>query len=136
MYFKVDIRAVRELFTLLLSQYNGKIQSKLRASGISPEHTELDDALEDISQRMKECEKEQPEATKENDDKTKKKKREKLAAEDIQQKALETYAETSLRKFDESQKSKKDPSVHDLIHYNIFVKRVKMNVRLAEKSSI
>ena len=46
--FKVNKRSVRERFNLLAEKYKTKIRNEEKASGISPEITELDMLLEEI----------------------------------------------------------------------------------------
>ena len=68
-WFKVDQRALRDKIKKLLQLYVAEKNKEERASGIEPEHTELDDLLEEIYERKKE--------------KTEKIEEEKEAAEDI-----------------------------------------------------
>ena len=49
--FNVDHRAVRDHFLKLERCFKRKLAEDERASGISPEHTELDDALEEIIEK-------------------------------------------------------------------------------------
>ena len=55
--FKVDARAVRERFSVIKAHYEAKTREELAASGILPELTPADQAIEDILEQMKECEK-------------------------------------------------------------------------------
>ena len=84
--FSVNMRAVRERFKLLETKYKRKNNEELKATGISPEVSELDVLLEEIISRMK------------DDDNKKKEQDEKKLGEEIRQQALETYAETQKRK--------------------------------------
>ncbi len=50
-FFLVDQRSVRDRFTKLEKNHKRKMSEEEKASGISPEFTELDQALEDIIDR-------------------------------------------------------------------------------------
>ena len=90
--FAVDQRAVRERFSLIAEDFEKKIKEQEKASGIAPpELSKLEQALEEIISRMKEA---QHEADA-NDSKIGDEKRK---AEDVRQKALETFAQTKKRK--------------------------------------
>ena len=95
LYFRVNARAVRERFNLLLCQYKTILKDENNATGISPESTPLDEALENLLERVNACEEEQMQMNKENNDRLE---NDKLAAEDIRNKALETFSETKARK--------------------------------------
>ena len=90
--FAVDQRAVRERFTLIAEKFEKKIKEQEKASGIAPpELSKLEQALEEIISRMKEAQHEvDANNSKIGDDKRK--------AEDVRQKALETFAQTKKRK--------------------------------------
>ena len=86
--FAVDQRAVRERFTLIAEKFEKKIKEQEKASGIAlPELSKLEQALEEIISRMKEAQHE-VDANDSNID------HDKCKAEDVQQKALETFAQT------------------------------------------
>ena len=56
--FKVDARAVREsLLNVVIPQHKVKTKEQLPASGILPENSFLDDALEEIIEKLEEAEK-------------------------------------------------------------------------------
>lgn len=95
MNFKVDARAVRERVGVIIVKHKQKSRAELVASGISPDHTALDDALEEISEKMKEAEEVHTEATQE---KTQKIQQDALKAKEMRQQALETLGETMKRK--------------------------------------
>ena len=95
LYFRVDARAVRERFTLLLTHFQAKEKAEINATGISPEPTPLEEALQHIAERVAECEVEQENNDKKNNEKVEK---DKQAAVDIRKKAMETFAETKARK--------------------------------------
>ena len=89
--FTVNIRAVRERFKLLEGKFKKKYSEELKATGISPDISELDTLLEEIIARMKEV-------TFEDDENKKKEQDDKKLGEDIRLQALETFAETRSRK--------------------------------------
>ena len=86
--FAGDQRAVRERFALIAK----KFEEQEKTSGIAPpELSELEQALEEIISRLKEAQHEvDANDSKIGDDKRK--------AEDIRQKALETFGQTKKRK--------------------------------------
>ena len=94
-YFKVDARAVRERFDLLVAQYLCKQKDEEKASGINPEPSSVDIALESVLERIKICEEEQNQNDKENNDKTA---QDRKNAEDMRKKSMETFMETKARK--------------------------------------
>ena len=98
--FTVNIRAVRERFKLLEGKYKKKNNEELKATGISPDISELDTLLEEIIARIKEV-------TFEDDGNKKKEQDEKKLGEDIRMQAMETFAETRFRKPEDDVPSKK-----------------------------
>ena len=54
--FKVDQRALRDKFKKLLQLFVAKKNQEEKQSGINPEHTELDDLLQDIYDRKRDAE--------------------------------------------------------------------------------
>ena len=101
--FKVDQRAVRERFGVLKAHTEAKNREELIASGIAPECTPVEQAVEDILEQMKECEKHFEE---EENTKNGKSENEKRAAEEMRLKAMETYAESKKRKGSEENEEK------------------------------
>ena len=53
--FKVDARAVRERDGVIKAHFEAKKKEEKRASGINPEVTPLDTALEELIEREREC---------------------------------------------------------------------------------
>ncbi|XP_065642734.1 uncharacterized protein LOC136074356 [Hydra vulgaris] len=92
-YFKVDARAVRERFDLLVSQYLSKQKTEEKASGISPQVTPVDEALESVLEQIKICEEELNHNEKQNDEEAKREK-----AEDMRKKSMESFLEAKARK--------------------------------------
>ena len=54
--FKVSQRAVRERFDKLMREFKSKEANEKRASGITTEYDEIDQALLDIKERMEDAE--------------------------------------------------------------------------------
>ena len=88
--FTVNMRAVRERFKLLEAKYKKKNNEELKATGISPEESEIYVLLEEIIIRMKEIKFGGENKEKEQSDK--------MLGEEIRQQAWETYTETKKRK--------------------------------------
>ena len=100
--FRVDQRSVRDHYKLI-SKYKRKVREELNASGTSPEQSELDVMLEEIVERE-----ELSEAEKENDNENRKKmEADRLAADDVRRKAMETLSETQKRIAEEGQENLK-----------------------------
>ena len=51
--FNVSQKSVRDHYNLLEKEHKKRINDEKKASGISPEHTQFDDAMEDVIQRFK-----------------------------------------------------------------------------------
>ena len=107
--FDVNQRSVRDRFTILLNKYKQKRSAERRASGIVPEHTALDDYLEESDRE------------KEEDIKRKRDKGEedKLKAVELRQQSMETFSETRKRNFEGNpvEISTKRSRKNDLINY-------------------
>ena len=95
LHFKVDSRAVRERFGVIQAHYEVKKKEEEKASGIVPEYTEADRAIESIIEKMKEFEKQ---IESEDNEKVQKNEKDRQTAEDLRQQSLETFAETKKRK--------------------------------------
>lgn len=103
--FKVSKRSVRDRFTLLQTKYKEKIREEERASGIDCEETQLDAALEEITEKERA-------ADLERNDKAgvvnKKNESEKTSAEEFRKQAMERLSKTQKRNADSGEeKSKK-----------------------------
>ena len=92
--FKVNKRSVRDHCMVLVEKFKKKTSQELKASGISPEPTELDRLLEEIMERAKVCEQSRDE---EDDKAREKKQKEQEQAKDIRLKAMESLSETNKR---------------------------------------
>jgi hypothetical protein len=89
--FKVEQRSVKDRLNKLIKQFRRKDDDGRRASGISPELTELDTLLEEI------CEKEEASETLAADMAEKEKRRlqgDQVAAQEIRKRAMESLSET------------------------------------------
>ncbi|XP_028417139.1 uncharacterized abhydrolase domain-containing protein DDB_G0269086-like [Dendronephthya gigantea] len=92
--FKVEQRSVRDRLKKLMKQFRKKENEERRASGISPELTELDTLLEEI------CEREHASETLAAEMGEKEKRRleeDQMAAQEIRKRAMETLSETQVR---------------------------------------
>ena len=96
--FKVDTRAVRErLLNVVIPWHKVKTKEQLAASGISPENNSLDDAVEEIIEKMEEAEKTYEQ---ENVIDGEKKDQEVANAQEMRKWALESFTETKKRNKD------------------------------------
>ena len=105
--FKVDARTVRErLLNVAIPRHKVKTKKQLAASGISPKNNSLDAAAEKIIEKMEEEEKTYEQ---ENVIEGEKKEQEVANAQEMRERALESFAETKKRNEDskDSQKEKK-----------------------------
>ena len=102
--FRVDKRSVRDRFGLLRSKYDKKIKDEEKASGISPEPTEVDDAMCDILKRFEEAEEDHQ---KEQEEKNRKETENVQQAQDMRRTSMERLGETSKRNEERKQKDKK-----------------------------
>ena len=99
--FKVSKRSVRDRFSGLVDKFKKKTSKELSASGISPEPTELDRLLEEITEQMEVSE----QMIDDEDEKARAKVQlEQKQAQDIRLKAMEVLSQTKNRS-EEEQKS-------------------------------
>ena len=84
--FKINKKSVRDHYMVLVEEFR-KMPQDLKASGISPESTELDRLLEDIIERAEVCEQWRDEADGNVREKIRK---EQEQAKDIRLKAMES----------------------------------------------
>ena len=100
--FRVNKRSVRERFKLMREKFKRKIQEAEKASGIDVEPaSELEQALEDI------CALEESLPAEVMDSKQAKAEANKLKAEEIRQKAMESFGQTKSREGQEEPSKKK-----------------------------
>ena len=102
--FKVDQRAVRDHYKKLITRFKRKQREELSASGISPEETELDSMMEEIVEREESSE---IILQHEKEEKMQKLEEDRIAADDMRRKAMETLSETKKRKGKDGDKLKK-----------------------------
>ena len=104
--FKVTQRSVRDRYTHMERNHKTKVSQEERASGITPEETEVDRAMEEIIQLFEEYDWENEKLSEEK----KKKAEEDVAkAEEMRRESLETFKETKKRKESESEPSEIPP---------------------------
>ena len=99
LWFKVNQRALRDKLNNLLKDYMSKRNKEERDTGISPEHRELDDLLQDMCERKQEAE---ATYTEKNLEKTKKIEEKRDAAEKIRHTSMKRLSETRKREGAES----------------------------------
>ena len=117
LFFKVTPRSVRDRYSLLVKKFKAKRRAEDKASGIAPEHSELDDALLDLIERFEEADSQR---TKASAEKKSKQEEEYSQAQDMRNASLETFGETRKRKENEpegSQKRSRRSTTHDYISY-------------------
>ena len=96
---RLTSRGAKDHVGLLIRNQKKKDAAELRASGVSPVHTELDDLLQEIIEKM------ELHASK-NDKESEKKKREEAVAKDVRLKAMEALSQTKKREEIEGNESK------------------------------
>ena len=113
--FNVDQRAVRDHFLKLERCFKRKLGEDERASGISPEHIELDDALEEIIEKSKAAEEE---LGKKSDSNGKLADSERETAVDVGKRLMERLSETQKRDSAEGEKKRrKENTQSDAVQY-------------------
>ena len=112
--FKTDKRSVRDRFNKLIKDHKKKDRDEERASGISPEQDEVDNALDNIVPIVEEAEKEQEQL---NDAKLKKHEEEQGKAIEMRRRSLETFAETKTRNGEEPPKKRNRSTGSDTFKY-------------------
>ena len=103
--FVVDQRGVRERYAKLERNFKRKMAAEERASGISPEKTELDEAIENIMERREGAEEEIAQRA-ESTAVVMEKERE--TAESVRKKSMERLAETRERENQRNAKKKRN----------------------------
>lgn len=102
--FNVTQKSVRDHYNLLERQQKKRIRDEEKASGISPEHTEFEDSMEDIiSLFLRKDEEDQ------KNDEEKKEKSEVEAAQvsDMKHSAMESFAQSQKRKGQDQERKRK-----------------------------
>ena len=96
--FIVEKRSVRDHIAILIQRFKRQQAQELRESGTTPQHTELDTAIEQIIAMEESSDTEQQEMNDENRGKVE---ADRKKAEDMRQKALETMGKTHKRNSEE-----------------------------------
>lgn len=113
--FKVTQRSVRDRFSLLTKKYKRKFAAEEKASGISPDETELDKAMGDILERFSQAD---AEHEKTYNEKINKIEEDNMKADEMRKRSLETFAETMERGEKNPSKTKKRKSTGaDVLEY-------------------
>ncbi|XP_067040413.1 LOW QUALITY PROTEIN: uncharacterized protein [Acropora muricata] len=111
--FRVNKRSVRERFKLIKEKFKRKIQDEEKVSGIDVEPaSELEQALEDLI-----CALEESLPAEVMDSKQAKAEANKLKAEEIRQKAMESFGQTKAREGQEEPAKKKRRGGNDSIQF-------------------
>ena len=116
-FFKVTPRSVRDRYSLLVKKYKAKWRTEDKASGIAPDHSELDEALLDLIERFDEADTARQKVTAEKKSKVEE---ELMQAQDMRNASLETFGETRKRKENDpegTQKRSRRSTSHDYISY-------------------
>ena len=92
--FKVNQRSVRDRYHLLKKRFLKQTNAEHRASGISPEETEIDKALQNITEQFREADTEHERLSEE---KKRKAEEDVTKAEEFRKKSMETLSETQNR---------------------------------------
>ena len=114
--FKVTVRAVRDRYSLLSKTFRKRMASEQKASGLSPEMSELDILLEEHPGVEDQSEEKR---LSESEGKNKKTEQDRAKAVDMRKKAMENLSETTRRKSQEENPPKKKArgSTSDTIEY-------------------
>lgn len=102
--FKVTQRAVRDRYLLLEKKHKKKVSDENMASGISPEESEIDQAMGDIITRFEEAD---AETDRLSEEKKKKVEMEATKAAEMRRLSLETFKETQARNSEIGEPSRK-----------------------------
>lgn len=100
--FKVSQRGVRERFERQQKRFKDKMRDEERATGISPEESELDTLLEEITDKEKVAEE-----SRDNEPNRKKVETDKKTAEEMRKEAMERFGETKKRSEEEGSEETK-----------------------------
>lgn len=92
--FSVDQRAVRDRLQKITKVFKRRMAAEERASGINPEKTELDEALESVIERSEGA---QEEILRGDSEKRRQAEKDRETAEDVRKRSMERYAATRAR---------------------------------------
>ena len=93
--FKITVRAVRDRYSLLSKKFRKRMASEQKASGISPEMSELDILLEEVTGVEDQSEEER---LSESEEKNQKTEQDRAKTVDMRKKAMENFSEATRRK--------------------------------------
>ncbi|XP_065065313.1 golgin subfamily A member 6-like protein 2 [Rhopilema esculentum] len=124
--FNVDQRAVRDRFVKLERGFRRRINEEMRASGVAPEPSELDEAMEDILERKDSAEQQQAKC---DDGKRQATGAEKEMAQAVRKRAMESLSETKAR---ECSKRKKGGETSEYVGYLREKRESNMKLRESE----
>ena len=127
--FKVTQRSVRDRYSHMEKNHKTKVAHEERASGICPEESEVDQAMEEIIQLFEEHDRENEKLSEE---KKKKAEEDVTKAEEMRRQSLETFKETQRRKESEKPPKKKRASGSDTMSYLKEISEVESNRRAEE----
>lgn len=102
--FSVNQKSVRDHYNLLDKEHRKRIKEEEKASGISPEHTELEEHMQDLIERFDAKDSEDQLA---DEEKKEKSEAETAKAEEMRRMSMETMAQSRKRKGDEQKETKK-----------------------------
>ena len=111
--FQVNARSVRDRYKLLADKFKHKERDELNASDISPEVTDLDNALSDIVERFDQGDKDMKQKT---DKKKAASEADAHKAEEIRKRSLETFSETDARNDLEKPKRQRNSGSDTLVY--------------------
>ena len=112
--FKVTQRSVRDRYSQMEKNHKTKVAHEERASGICPEESEVDQAMEEIIQLFEDHDRENEKLS---DEKKKKAEEDVTKAEEMRRQSLQTFKETQRRKESETPPKKKRASGSDTMNY-------------------
>ena len=113
-YFKLTPKSVRNRYSLIAKKFKSKQNEENKASGISPEITELNEALQDITERFNEADLDRD---KESAEKKSKQAEDLIKAQEIRNQSLETFGDTRKRKEDTGEVNRKRSRKTDTFLY-------------------
>ena len=126
---KVSQRSLRDRFNVLKNNFTKWQREEERASGISPEISEVDECLEDIIERFKERDENQ---RKENEEKKERAIEDILKTEEMRKRSLETFTESQNRNNEEITPKKTRDNGNDTISYLTAKYESEFNLRKEE----
>jgi len=123
--FKVSQRSVRDRYSTMEKKSKNKVRQEEGASGISPEESEVDRAMEEIIEQFEEHDREYDRIS---EGKKKKAEEEVAKAEEMRKQSLETYKNTQKRRDSDEPPKKKRASGSDTM--NFLKERSEMEIKI------